>query len=59
MIIDEPAVDVPHEVALRKYQRQKRSTTSDDYLVYLHASEFGLGIDNDPFSFSQDIKSNN
>ena len=59
MIIDEPVVDVPHEVALRKYQRQKRSTTSDDYLVYLHESKLDLANDNDPVSFSQVIESNN
>ena len=31
IIINEPAVDVPQEVALRKSQRQKRHTISDDY----------------------------
>ena len=57
-IIDEPAVDVPQEVALRKSQRQKRSTI-DEYLVYFHESEIDLGIDNDPISFLQAIESNN
>ena len=35
-IINEHAVDVPQEVALRKSQIQKRYAISDDYLIYLH-----------------------
>ena len=37
-IINEPAIDVPREVALRKSQSQKRPAISDDYLLYLHES---------------------
>ena len=57
MVINKPAVNVPQEVALRKSQRQKRSTI-DEYLVYFHESEIDLGIDNDPISFLQAIESN-
>ncbi|KAF3680344.1 hypothetical protein FXO38_02351 [Capsicum annuum] len=57
-IIDEPIVDEPQEVASRRSQRQKKSASSDDYLVYLHESETDLEIDDDPISFSQAIESN-
>ena len=57
-ITNEPTVDIPQEAALRKSQRKKRPSISDDYLVYLHESD-DLGIDNDPVLFSQAIESNN
>ena len=58
-IIDEPVVDEPQEVASKRSQRQRKSAISDDYLVYPHELEIDLGIDDDPFSFSQAIESNN
>ena len=36
MIHNEPIVEEPHEVALRKSQRERRPTISNDYVVYLH-----------------------
>ncbi|KAL0534433.1 hypothetical protein IC582_028724 [Cucumis melo] len=49
----------PQEIELRRFVRSRRSAISDDYLVYLHESEFDLSIDNDPVSFSQAIKGDN
>ena len=37
-------------------QRQRKSAISDDYVVYLQESEFDLGINEDPVSFSQAIE---
>lgn len=45
-------------MVLRRTERQRKSAISDDYVVYLQESEFDLGIDDDPVSFSQAIKSN-
>ena len=57
--VNEPIVDEPQEITLRRSQRETRSTISDDYMVYLQESEFDIGIDEDPISFSQDIESIN
>lgn len=57
---DEPALNEPQEITLRRSQRQRRPAISDDYVIYLQESEFDLGIaDNDPVSFSQAIGSAN
>ena len=58
-ITDEPTLDEPHEVAPRRSRRQRRAAISNDYVVYLQESEFDLGIDKDPVSFSQAIESAN
>ena len=58
-IVDEPTIDEPQEIILRKSQRQGKSTISNDYVVYLQESKFDLGIDNDPVSFSQAISNDN
>ena len=58
-VISEPTNDIPTEVALRRSQRQRRSAISDDYMVYLQESDFDIGIDKDPVSFSQAINSPN
>ena len=55
---NEPSVDEPHEIVLRS-QRQKKSVISNDYVVYLQESKFDLGIDEDPISFSQAMRSVN
>ena len=59
VVTDEPTLDEPHEVAPRRSQRQRRAAISNDYVVYLQESEFDLGIDKDPASFSQAIESAN
>ena len=56
MIHNEPIVEEPQEVALRRSQREKRPSISNDYEVYLHETETNLSIDdNDPVLFSQAI----
>ncbi|RVW97032.1 Retrovirus-related Pol polyprotein from transposon TNT 1-94 [Vitis vinifera] len=45
----EPQVQVP----LRRSTREKRSTISDDYVVYLQEHEFDMGLEDDPISVSQ------
>ncbi|KAA0036645.1 Retrovirus-related Pol polyprotein from transposon TNT 1-94 [Cucumis melo var. makuwa] len=59
IVTNEPVTEGPLEIELRRSVRSRRSATSDDYLVYLHESEFDLSIDNDPVSFSQAIKEDN
>ena len=52
-MINEPGVDESQPIALRRSQREKRSSILNDYEVYLHESESDLGIENDPMTFSQ------
>jgi len=56
---NEPVVEQPQEIVLRKYQREKRSAISNDYVVYLQESKNDLSIDNDPVSFSEAMNSDN
>ena len=51
----EPQVQVP----LRRSNRERRSTISDDYVVYLPEHEFDMGREDDPISISQVKKSSN
>jgi len=48
----------PQEMPLRKSQRVRKSAISDDYVVYLQESDFDIGLNKDPVSFSQAIESN-
>ncbi|XP_075080360.1 uncharacterized protein LOC107807206 [Nicotiana tabacum] len=48
----------PQEVPLRKSQRVRKSAISDNYVVYLQESDFDIGLNKDPVSFSQAIESN-
>jgi transposase InsO family protein len=57
-VTNEPIVDGPQEVVLRRSQRVKRSVISDDYVVYLQEFDFDIGTCKDPVSFSQAIESN-
>ncbi|RVW28694.1 Retrovirus-related Pol polyprotein from transposon TNT 1-94 [Vitis vinifera] len=45
----EPQVQVP----LRRSTRERRSTISDDYVVYLQEHELDMGLEDDPISVSQ------
>ncbi|RVX19364.1 Retrovirus-related Pol polyprotein from transposon TNT 1-94 [Vitis vinifera] len=45
----EPQVQVP----LRRSTRERRSTISDDYVVYLQEHEFDMGLENDPILVNQ------
>jgi len=60
MIHNEPIVEEPQKVALRRSQRKKKPTISNDYVVYLHETLIDLSInDNDPVSFSQAVSCDN
>jgi len=60
MIHNKPIVEEPQKVTLRRSQRERRPTISNDYVVYLHETEKNLSInDNDPISFSQAISCDN
>ena len=60
MMHNEPIMEEPQEVALRRSQRERRPAISNDYVVYLHETETNLSInDNDPVSFSQAISCDN
>ena len=53
MIHNEHIVEEPQEVALRRFQRERRPAILNDYVVYLHETERDLSINNnDPVSFS-------
>ena len=60
MMHNEPIMEEPQEVALKRFQRERRPAISNDYVVYLHETETNLSInDNDPISFSQAISCDN
>ncbi|RVW21550.1 hypothetical protein CK203_109656 [Vitis vinifera] len=48
-VTQQPQVQVP----LRRSTRERRSTISDDYVVYLQEHEFDMGLEDDPISVSQ------
>ena len=53
MIHNEPIMEEPQEVALRRSQRERRPAISNDFVVYLHETEIDLSINNnDPVLFS-------
>ena len=57
---NEPIMEEPQEVALRRSQRERRPAISNDYVVYLHETETNLSInDNDPVLFSQVVSCDN
>jgi hypothetical protein len=45
-------VEEPQGVVLRRSQRERRSSISDEYVVYLQKSDFDIGSSKDPISFS-------
>ena len=49
----EPMVVEPQSTILRRSQRERRSSITDDYVVYLQESGIDLGIYNDPDSYTQ------
>ena len=60
MIHNEPIVEEPHEIALRRSQRERRPSILNDYVVYLYETEADLSInDNDPVSFAQAVSYDN
>ncbi|GJU31326.1 hypothetical protein Tco_1174915 [Tanacetum coccineum] len=46
----------PVRIALNKPARVRKPVVPDEYIVYLQETDFDIGIDNDPVSFSQAIK---
>ncbi|RVW36414.1 Retrovirus-related Pol polyprotein from transposon TNT 1-94 [Vitis vinifera] len=54
-VTQQPQVQVP----LRRSTRERRSTISDDYVVYLQEHEFDMGLEDDPISVSQVKQSSN
>ena len=60
MIHNEPIMEEPQEVALRRSQRERRSAISNDCVVYLHETETNLSInDNDLVSFLEVVSCDN
>ncbi|PKU59784.1 Retrovirus-related Pol polyprotein from transposon TNT 1-94 [Dendrobium catenatum] len=57
IVTNEPIIDEPQEIALRRSTRVKRYVILNNYMVYFQESDFDLGIDDDPASFSQAIES--
>ncbi|RVW79277.1 Retrovirus-related Pol polyprotein from transposon TNT 1-94 [Vitis vinifera] len=51
----EPQVQVP----LKRSTRERRSTISNDYVVYLQEHEFDMGLEDDPISVSRVKQSSN
>jgi len=49
--------DIPQQVALRRSQRDRRSAISNDYVVYMQESDYDIGINKDPVSFSHAVES--
>jgi len=49
--------DVVEEISLRRSQRVRRSSISDDYLVYLQEHEYDLNNVDDPTTFEEAISS--
>jgi len=60
MIHNEPIMEEPQEVTLRRSQRERRPAISNDYVVYLYKTKTNLSInDNNLVSFSQAIRCDN
>ena len=51
MLTNEEVVEEPQEVTLRRSQRERQSAISDDYMIYLHESDFDIGTSKDRFYF--------
>ena len=54
----EPMVVEPPSTILRRSQRERRSSITDEYVVYLQESGIDLGIYNDPDSYTQAMQGN-
>ena len=52
MVTNKQMVEESQGVALRRFQRERRSAISDEYVVYLQESDFNIGSSKDPISFS-------
>ena len=62
MIHNERIVEEPQEVGLRRFERERRPTISNDSVVYLREIETKTNLsinENDPVSFSQVVNCGN
>lgn len=55
--INEPIVEEPQEIILRRSHRERRLAISDSNVVYLQESDFDIEINKDLVGFSQAIDS--
>jgi len=58
-VIDEQRIDEPQVIPLRRSERQRRPSITNDNVVYSVKHECDLSIDENPVSFRQAMKSNN
>ena len=58
-MIEEVPQPLQIEVPLRRSIKERRSTISDDYVVYLQEHEFDTRLESDPLSFHQGKQSPN
>ena len=60
MTLNEPVIEKSKKRGLRRSQRERRPTISNDYVAYLQDSEVDLRVhDNDPVLFLPTINSDN
>ena len=57
MVAIKQMVEEPQGVVLRRSQRERRFSISDEYVVYLQKSNFDIGSSRDPILFSQALES--
>ena len=57
MVTNEQMVEELQGLALIRSQRERRSTISDEYVVYLQEFDFDIGSSKDPILFSQALES--
>ena len=43
MLTNEQVVEEPQEIVLRRSQEERKFVISNDYMVYLHESDFDIG----------------
>ncbi|XP_059629531.1 uncharacterized protein LOC132272391 [Cornus florida] len=57
--ITNEVIEEPQGITLRRSQREKKAAIPNDYVVYLHESNFDIAICKDPVTYSQAINSTN
>ena len=53
----QPSVTVTDPLPIRKSQRQRKPALSSDFFLYLQETEYNIGDEDDPATYSQAIKS--
>ena len=59
IVTNELIVEEPQGVALRRFQRKRRSALPNDYMIYLREPNFDIGTSKDSILLFQAMKSNN